>query len=65
MYYRNANCAVVVYDITQTVSGTLLNAPSIDIITDLLHPVLTRESKGVDQRATTAGRLKYHHCTGR
>lgn len=23
MYYRNANCAVVVYDITQTVSGFL------------------------------------------
>jgi len=24
MYYRNANCAVVVYDITQAVRGTLI-----------------------------------------
>jgi small GTP-binding protein len=32
MYYRNANCAVVVYDITQAVSDSL---SALEIITDV------------------------------
>jgi GTPase SAR1 family protein len=47
MYYRNANCAVVVYDITQTVSGTAFRVEIVQS-TNTLNPVLIGEGKGVD-----------------
>lgn len=45
MYYRNANCAVVVYDITQAVCQ-LPDLSPVQLLTKV-HSVLPRQSKGM------------------
>jgi GTPase SAR1 family protein len=62
MYYRNANCAVVVYDITQAVSRATHPSESHALIAML---VVTGQGQSVGKRAATAGKRKYHHCARR
>lgn len=62
MYYRNANCAVVVYDITQAVRppacATMEAAANLDT-------ELSRQGKGVGQGAPTTSEREHHHRPGR
>lgn len=45
MYYRNANCAVVVYDITQAVRSSTISASMI-LLTQSYRPLWTRQRLG-------------------
>lgn len=45
MYYRNANCAVVVYDITQAVRSSIISARNIPLTHTHRHP-WTRQRPG-------------------
>ena len=63
MYYRNANCAVVVYDITQAVR------PSTEITshrdgTDS-STVFPRQSQSMGEGTPKASKRKYYYRTGR
>ena len=77
MYYRNANCAVVVYDITQAV-----RLPSLHILRHLHQifgnksplqetplilriPVLPRQSQILGKRTPAPSKRKHHHCSRR
>lgn len=57
MYYRNANCAVVVYDITQAVRPY----PSPSTFPRLTPPGLPRQSKSLGQRTPTPSQRKHYH----
>jgi hypothetical protein len=60
MYYRNANCAVVVYDITQAVRST----PNFHLrpFTNTVHTGIPRQGKGLGQGAATSSQREHHHC---
>jgi hypothetical protein len=57
MYYRNANCAVVVYDITQAVRPLSTSSTS-SLLTEL---DITRQGQVVGQGATEASQRKHHY----
>ena len=63
MYYRNANCAVVVYDITQAVY--ILPSQLHQQLSTNTEPVLPRQSQIMGQRAPTTGQRKHHHRSRR
>ena len=77
MYYRNANCAVVVYDITQAVritpfSHTISKNPKSQGLylqkpyqLTKLPLVLPRQSQSLGQRTPTPSKRKHHHRTRR
>lgn len=67
MYYRNANCAVVVYDITQAVSLLPLLIFFIYMSPRLTKDttVISRQSQGLGQGAPTPSQREHHHCAGR
>lgn len=54
MYYRNANCAVVVYDITQAVRRSYrsrsLDSPRSELT---VYPVLFRQSQSLGEGTPT------------
>jgi hypothetical protein len=49
MYYRNANCAVVVYDITQTVSYSAMSTPQHTKLLTLSSTGFSGKGKGVGE----------------
>lgn len=57
MYYRNANCAVVVYDITQSVRPTVPRSPALRSS----FTVLPRQSKGLGKGAPAPSQREHHH----
>lgn len=59
MYYRNANCAVVVYDITQAVWY-----PGVGRMFWLTAAVVPRQGKGMGQGASASGEREYSYCAG-
>ena len=59
MYYRNANCAVVVYDITQAVGIGRRDTYIANF------EGLPRQSQSLDQRTAKAGGSKHRDCTRR
>jgi GTPase SAR1 family protein len=58
MYYRNANCAVVVYDITQAVCTCHPRFPRSQLIR---LTVITRQSQSLGQRTPTSSKREHHH----
>ena len=62
MYYRNAHCAVVVYDITQAVRSHPFR--ELDRNTDACI-VITRQGQIMGKRATEASEREHNHCTCR
>jgi GTPase SAR1 family protein len=68
MYYRNANCAVVVYDITQAVGPPSLSplrclARSINLppANPCQLPDIPRQGQVVGQGTPAAGQREHHH----
>ena len=61
MYYRNANCAVVVYDITQAVSEMLRSCRS----PTNRNVVISRQGKVMGERASKTGKREHYHRSGR
>ena len=63
MYYRNANCAVVVYDITQAVGFAnplqFIYDQSLTLESILVFP---RQGKSVGERAPATSEREHHHC---
>jgi hypothetical protein len=55
MYYRNANCAVVVYDITQAVSSTPPHLGRARIRTDCWDIVVTGQGETMGEGTPTTG----------
>ena len=63
MYYRNANCAVVVYDITQAVRPSK-EITSLGDGTDS-STVFLRQSQSMGEGTPEASKRKHHYRIGR
>jgi GTPase SAR1 family protein len=64
MYYRNANCAVVVYDITQSV-GLQCPDSMMELWLTFWSIGVAGQGKAMGERTSTAGERKHHHCVGK
>ena len=62
MYYRNANCAVVVYDITQAVGMPCRHSPE-PLLTRAT--VIPRQGQVLGQGTPASSQREHHHCIGR
>lgn len=60
MYYRNANCAVVVYDITQAVR-TPSHLPELNFA--YVDEVVLRQGQGMGEGASETGEREYYNCS--
>lgn len=65
MYYRNANCAVVVYDITQSVRPTSDSIPPWTCTDISVCTVLTRQGKVLGKGTSTTSQREHHYCARR
>ena len=64
MYYRNANCAVVVYDITQAVSLYRILCPTNVTLANRVA-VFPRQSKIMGEGTSTTSQREHYYRTRR
>lgn len=68
MYYRNANCAVVVYDITQAVRLRTKESHNQSLKqkeADIRNTVFFGQGEGVGQGAPAPGQREHYYCARR